>query len=56
MTAGGVFKSGSKVTNALMRELAKVAPMSELVEPEFLLWQARIFLEFAILGMTLMKT
>lgn len=35
VTAGGVFKSGSKVTNALMRELAKVAPMSELVEPEF---------------------
>ncbi|HXL03986.1 MAG TPA: BadF/BadG/BcrA/BcrD ATPase family protein [Bacillota bacterium] len=35
VTTGGVFKSGKAVTYALMRELAKVAPMSHLVEPEF---------------------
>jgi N-acetylglucosamine kinase-like BadF-type ATPase len=35
VTTGGVFRSGSVVTHALTRELVKVAPMSELVKPEF---------------------
>ncbi len=35
VTTGGVFKSGNEVSQALMRELAKAAPLSRLTKPEF---------------------
>jgi N-acetylglucosamine kinase-like BadF-type ATPase len=35
VTTGGVFKSGSRVSEALMKELVKAAPLSRLTRPEF---------------------
>ncbi|NLB73992.1 MAG: hypothetical protein GX795_08220 [Firmicutes bacterium] len=53
VTTGGVFKSGSRVTHALMRELMKVAHISALTQPEFPPVAGAYFLGLRELGLSI---